>query len=239
MIFKTDKNSIVSAAARLIPLLAVAMAACSEEIQIPGGDTQGWNETDRSFGYLRRAGVSQSVSSLDIYDGQAVVEFQFGLSGNPRKAVDARLEIDPTCLDSYNEAQGTDYELFPEELLSIEDEGLLVVAPGKQPHPMAVTLRTDERIDPAVEYAVPLRASVQTEGVAMDEGADWHLLVVRNAGTRPDGAKESGIRTIVYVEVNDCSPLNAAQYTLKQSGKPIVDIVNIFAANIKRILKLS
>lgn len=232
MIFRIDKNAIVSAAARFMLLLAVAMVACSEEIQLPGGDTAGWNETDRSFGYLRRSDASQSVSSVNVYDGKAVVEFQFGLTGNPRKAVDASLELDPSLLESYNEEQGTDYELFPAELLSIEDDGQLVVAPGKRPHPMAVTLRTDERVDPAVEYAVPLRASVSTDGVAMDEGADWHLLVVRNGGARPDGAKESGIRTIVYVEVNDCSPLNAAQYTLKNSGKPIVDIVNIFAANI-------
>lgn len=144
MIFRIDKNAIVSAAARFMPLLAVAMVACSEEIQLPGGDTAGWNETDRSFGYLRRSDASQSVSSVDVYDGKAVVEFQFGLTGNPRKAVDAYLEVDPALLESYNEEQGTDYELFPAELLSIEDDGKLVVAPGKRPHPMAVTLRTDE-----------------------------------------------------------------------------------------------
>lgn len=232
MIFNSNMNSIVSAVARLMPLLAVAIVACSEEIQLPGGDTAGWNETDRSFGYLRRADASANVSTLDIYDGQAAVEFQFGLTGNPRKAVDVRLEVDPALLETYNKEQGTDYALFPELLLAIEEEGKLLVAPGKRPHPMALTLRTDESVDPAVEYAVPLRAVVETPGVEMDEGADWHLLVVRKAGTRPDAAKPSGVRTIVYVEVNDCSPLNAAQYTLKNSGKPIVDIVNIFAANI-------
>lgn len=230
--FNIDKKSIVSAFVHLLPLLAVAMVACSEDIELRGGDTSGWDETDSSFGYLRRSDSSDNISTLDIYDGEAVVEFQFGLTGNPRKAVDARLTVDPDLLRSYNEEQGTSYALFPEDLLSIEDDGALVVAPGKRPHPMALTLRTDERVDSGVEYAIPLRASVQTEGVAMESGADWHLLVVRNAGTRPDGSKESGIRTIIYVEVNDCSPLNAAQYTLKSSGKPIVDIVNIFAANI-------
>ena len=53
MIFNSNMNSIVSAVARLMPLLAVAIVACSEEIQLPGGDTAGWNETDRTFAYIR------------------------------------------------------------------------------------------------------------------------------------------------------------------------------------------
>ncbi|WP_329903912.1 glycosyl hydrolase family 18 protein [Porphyromonas pogonae] len=44
--------------------------------------------------------------------------------------------------------------------------------------------------------------------------------------------KGSAIKTICYVEVNDNNILNAGEFTMKKSGKPFVDIVQIFAANI-------
>lgn len=53
------------------------------------------------------------------------------------------------------------------------------------------------------------------------------------SGELPSTAKESGIVSIAYIEVNGFNPLNAGEWTLATSGKQFFDIVNIFAANIK------
>lgn len=44
--------------------------------------------------------------------------------------------------------------------------------------------------------------------------------------------KASGIKLFSFVEVNDTNPLNNLNFTLKNSGKPLVDIVVLFSANI-------
>lgn len=41
--------------------------------------------------------------------------------------------------------------------------------------------------------------------------------------------------TICYVECNSNNPLNTGEWTVRKSGKPLFDIVNLFAANIRYI----
>ncbi|WP_336664095.1 endo-beta-N-acetylglucosaminidase F1 [Elizabethkingia meningoseptica] len=58
-----------------------------------------------------------------------------------------------------------------------------------------------------------------------------------NAETAPRSAlvtadKASGIKLFSFMEVNDTNPLNNLNFTLKKSGKPLVDMVVLFSANI-------
>lgn len=48
----------------------------------------------------------------------------------------------------------------------------------------------------------------------------------------PSADKESGIKLFSFIEVNDTNPLNNLNFTLKKSGKPLVDVVVLFSANI-------
>lgn len=48
----------------------------------------------------------------------------------------------------------------------------------------------------------------------------------------PTADKASGIKLFSFIEVNDTNPLNNLNFTLKNSGKPLVDIVVLFSANI-------
>lgn len=47
-----------------------------------------------------------------------------------------------------------------------------------------------------------------------------------------DASKPSGIKLISCTEVNDTNPLTNLNFTLKESGKPLVDMVILFSANI-------
>lgn len=48
----------------------------------------------------------------------------------------------------------------------------------------------------------------------------------------PSADKDSGIKLFSFIEVNDTNPLNNLNFTLKKSGKPLVDIVVLFSANM-------
>ena len=51
-------------------------------------------------------------------------------------------------------------------------------------------------------------------------------------GDIPSTDKGNNIVTICYVECNKYNPLNAGEWTLRNSGKQLIDIVHLFAANI-------
>lgn len=46
------------------------------------------------------------------------------------------------------------------------------------------------------------------------------------------GTTKANIKLFSFTEVNDTNPLNNLNFTLKNSGKPLVDMVVLFSANI-------
>ena len=74
--------------------------------------------------------------------------------------------------------------------------------------------------------AMFMGACQQAEEPAMEPGQN------DAAVTRAYGDKTPKIT--IYVETNDVNPLNAGDYVLDSNGEPYADIVELFAANIRR-----
>ena len=74
--------------------------------------------------------------------------------------------------------------------------------------------------------AMFMGACQQAEEPAMEPGQNDAVV------TRAYGDKSPIIA--IYVETNDVNPLNAGDYVLDSNGEPYADIVELFAANIRR-----
>lgn len=219
--------------------LALAFAggavSCNDDIEVGKMDGDKLSAVDGIYCRIENCGGVRA-QSLEMRTEPLAPEFRIALSKDAEQAVDATLKIDETLLEAYNEANASTYKAFPAALVSIEEQGAVVIAPGdRQSHPVAVRLQPGESLIEGETYALALSVESATEGVTSQPDSKGCLLFVKALGERPSTDKGTGIVTICYVECNDNNPLNAGEWRLQRSGKPIIDVVNLFAANIRYI----
>lgn len=219
--------------AALAVVLAGGLASCNDDIEVGKADGSGLETVDEIFCRIENcSGVR--ARTVEMRTRTLTPEFRIVLSKAAPEAVDAALKVDESLLEAYNAANGTDFELFPSNAVSLEEQGAVVIAPGDlASHPLALTLRPDATLVPGETYVLPLSLESRTAGIKPSADSEQYLLFVKALGERPSTDKGTGIVTICYVECNSNNPLNAGEWRLRRSGKPIVDIVNLFAANIR------
>lgn len=215
--------------------LTSGLVACNDDISVGKADGNSLTTVDEVYCRIENCGGVRA-GSVEMRDEALTPEFRVTLSKAAPMAVDIRAKVDETLLDAYNADNDTAYEIYPPELVSLEDDGAVLIAPGDlKSHPVAVTLLPSESLEQGRTYVLPLNTEVLTEGVRLSADSKSYLLFVQVKGKLPSADKGTGIVTICYVECNSNNPLNAGEWTVRRSGKPLFDIVNLFAANIRYI----
>lgn len=211
---------------------ALLFGACADEIAVADSE-RNIDAVRTIYGMLRCPTSVRESSTIDIVDGTGSAELVFTLSKGASEGVDIVLKIDPSLLEEYNAAHGTRYLCYPEELVTLEEQGAILIAPGDvRSDPVAVAVREPADGAPLESYMLPVRAEAVTPGIRIQPDDAGYLFSLRSRSERPDADKGTGFVTICYIEVNSDNPLNTGEYTMTGSGKPFIDIVNIFAANI-------
>lgn len=223
-----------------IPAIASAMlvslsgiTSCSDKIDISGNmDSSALENSMAVYGYLKVPG-NPRMCVTELRDTPVTVPVQASLTN--RCGFIAGFRIEPTpdedLVAAYNLSHSTDFEILPETNFSIEDDGVVAIAPGDQDsYTLDLTVSPDGLV-PGQTYLLPVKLSGQDVQISGTDGIRYFLF--KAMGETPSTAKPSGIVSIVYVEVNGYNPLNAGEWTMASSGKQLFDIVNIFAANIK------
>lgn len=77
-------------------------------------------------------------------------------------------------------------------------------------------------------YLLPVRLKMKTDGIKLSTEEDHLIFVIKAMGNVPSTDKGNGIVIICYVECNKYNPLNAGEWTLRNSGKQLIDIVHLF-----------
>ncbi len=204
-------------------------ASCNENLVLTP-DEEHYDGTEQIVATVKNQ-QGDMRHTIEMRQEKIVAEFGVCFNQAATFAVDAELGVDPALLESYNKTHGTAYALYPEALITFEADGALLIAPHKKESlPVKVTLRRDVSLTEGVTYAVPIAVKQITPGI--DVKAEGYILLVKVMKPIPSTDKGTGVITICYVECNSNNPLNAGEWTLARSGKPIVDIVNLFAANI-------
>ena len=161
--------------------------------------------------------------------------------GNVSADCQVKFTYDPTALEEYNAANGSDYKIYPEELVTIGDnDGVATIPAGtSRSSEIAVNIVSNGEMDHETSYVIPLRASVISAGdYVLGDLDNTRLIFVKDRTAAPDATKLGpdglpGVRMVSIIESNDTNPLNHLSFTLGDTGIPFFDVVVLFSANIR------
>lgn len=226
------KNSFLAAA------VVLTAASCSEEVNY--GNVQAPEVNDAELLYVTDAdGNAAPTASIEFRDNMKVP--MFVNSTKPAStAHSVQFAYDATALDDFNASRATALEALPEQFISFENGGLASLAAGAtQSEAVNMVITSDGTLDHETTYAIPVRVTTTTGTMASTSSV--RIYVVRDLSSLPDchktvldadGNEVEGVKIFSCMEVNDTNPLNNLRYTLKNSGKYMVDALIIFSGNI-------
>ncbi len=208
------------------------LAACDEDITVGEIDESTYETSEDTFGYLINNEGKRSMATVEFRDAGSSILY-LGLSKDAKQNVSGKFRYNKAVLDAYNKAHETIYEAFPEELVTFAGDGAVALGTGESKSAgVAVSFVTKETLSRDVTYVIPVRAEVQAGGIQLSDEDSGYLLFVKDISKLPDCNKPTGIKIISCMEVNDTNPLNNLCFTLKNSEKPLVDMVILFSGNI-------
>lgn len=206
-----------------IILAGSLFTACTDDIELdPNGN---YDNIDGTYGALKNVTGARDQASITIFGSKTGTgQLYFELSEAATQDVSVQLKID-------EEANSTSYQVYPAAQVSFENNGVLTVAAGsKKSNPLNITITSNGGVGNI--YALPISAQVTIGGVAVSKNNQSYTYVIKPQNEIPDSDKGTGVKSVLYIEVNNENILNAGEYTMVSTGKPFFDVVNIFAANI-------
>lgn len=202
---------------------------CSEEITVGQTDESVYSEISNLNVFLRDQQSGLAENTIELGATKYETTLNVGLSKTPRKGVDLKIEYDAGYLQTYNTVHDSDLKLFPKELITLGNNGSIVVAPDeKTSFAISLTLQASEELEEGM-YLLPLNITTATENITVSENRCVYLVNKMNVQTCDKG--EDAVKNFLYVEVNAVNPLNALE-VVREDGKLFFDAVVIFAANI-------
>ncbi len=225
-------NKYMNRAATWIVMLAAAgafLTACGEDIVVGEADKSSYRESTELYGYLKNTMVNRATIGLEVRNQTTGHQIYLGLSKAVGSAQGVSVRVAPELVGDYNEANFTSYQAFPEENVTLEDDGAIVVEKWHtESLPLGITLSKDGLENGKYLLAISLGSLDGVMKVAPGDRALYYIVTVGDPV--PDNTKP--FKTLCYVEVNSGNILNVGSYTLKDSGKQLFDVAIIFAANV-------
>lgn len=208
------------------------LSSCNEEIVIDTKpDTTYLNTVHEVYGVLQSV-ENPVMKAVNVYKEPCELKVSVGLTRPVDKAVDAVLEVDESLSPAYNLEHGTDWRILPASAISLEENGSVLIAPGDvKSYEMEIRITPSDNLEKGT-YVLPIRLKMKTDGIKLSNKEDRLVYTIKVMGDIPSTDKGNNIVTICYVECNKYNPLNAGEWTLRNSGKQLIDIVHLFAANI-------
>ncbi len=212
---------------------AVFMCGCDDDaIQLKKDADEAKYRTDLS-GLLIDAQTNRQEKVLEMFEDNCSVTAVFHLNSVPAKGVDIKMEYDAAWLDSYNALHNTSFELFPENLVTLPSDGIVLSPDETVSKKLEIVLKADESIVEDKTYVLPLKAVSLTDGVIIPEKSQHLVYLVKDMRSRGYSYKGDGaVEMVEYMEVNDSNPLNLLQLKIKGTDKLLYDQLVIFSANI-------
>lgn len=210
--------------------------ACSDDLTIGQVDESKYETAGSVMGYINDSYGKRMFTNVEFRSAGNVSLY---LKTTAKLTAEATINVsyDETVLTEYNNKYGTSYEVFPKNKVTLENDGVIKMEAGTvQSSEMKVSYVSDGSLDSDKSYVIPLRMKVTSGNFKLGEEDQIRLVFVKDLSGIPDCNKyvdgKPGVKVFSCMEVNDTNPLNNLSFTLKSNGKPLVDCLIIFAANI-------
>lgn len=223
----------------LMATVAIAAVSCNDDDAYLGGVDAGRLEsTEGNVVYTTDHEGKRYATNLELHTTAT-----HKLTVNMPKAMSTDCNVAfsyaPEDVATYNIANGTDYLALPSNMVQFANNGVATIAAGETKGEVNYTLTSDGSLDPEKTYAVAVKVSAP--GATLASNNDYHMILVKDKSQQGNTAKtwvdangniQPGIKIFSVMEVNDTNPLNNLRYTLKNSGKYMVDALVMFSGNI-------
>lgn len=214
---------------------SLLFTSCEEELVVGTVNQGAYNNIGKIEASLKDKNSGLSDNIVELRTKAYLTAVNVNLTKAPMKGVDFTISYDADYLQEYNALHGTDFKLFPKELMSLDGaaEASLLMAPDEK-QSLAINLTIQPATDDLVEgetYVLPLKITSAEAGVSIPSNSHC-VYLVKNYHSESDCDKgENEVKNFLYFEVNDTNPLNALEF-VREDGKLFFDYVVLFAANI-------
>lgn len=213
------------------------LTACSDDISIGSIDENRFTTGDGSvMGYISDNNGKRMFSNVE-FRNEGNMYLQLNTTTKLGSEAVVNVSYDETVLAEYNNTYGSAYEAFPQEKVTFTDGGAIKLDKGSmQSAAMKVSYTSNGSLSPDKSYVIPLRVKVTSGDFKLAKADQTRMIFVKDLTVIPDCTKyidgTPGVKVFSCIEVNDTNPLNNLSFTLAGSGKPLVDALIIFSANI-------
>mgnify|MGYP000363999083 CR=1 FL=1 len=210
-------------------MAASMFASCADDIEMNKVDENKYASAEKTLVFLTDKYGYSNVDSL-TFNENGSTDFYVNVTKPAASEQGYTISYDLAALERYNKANGTSFQALPENLVTIG--GQAVVAAGKsQSDPVSIGFSTADELEKNGAYAIPLTVKANGSAEASADKGDF-IYVVRDITKMPNCHKGTGQIVISCQETNDANPLHNLCYTLKESGKYVIDQVILFSGNI-------
>lgn len=208
------------------------LTACEDDLTAPQLNESNFTTSNEQLGYVGDESGKRTFTNVE-FRTEGSTTFYLNASHTANSESTVQLIYDPTVLDAYNSLYETAYEKFPETSVVFENDGVIKLNTNeKKSHGIKVSYTSDGTLSSEKSHIIPLRIKVTSGNLKINEADQTKLIFVKDMTGIPDCHKASGIKVFSCMEVNDTNPLNNLSFTLKSNGKPLVDALIMFSANI-------
>ncbi|MBB4045906.1 hypothetical protein GGR06_003731 [Bacteroides reticulotermitis] len=210
--------------------------ACSDDVSVGQLDENQYTISDGVMGYISDNSGKRMFSNTE-FRSEGSLPFHLKTTAKLTTEASVVATYDETALTEYNTKNGTEYEAFPKSEVTLENEGVIKLAAGSVvSSDMNVSFTSDGSLSPTKSYVIPLRMKVASGNFELPEIDQTRLIFVKDLTGIPDCTKyvdgKPSVKVFSCMEINDTNPLNNLSFTLKSNGKPLVDALILFSANI-------
>lgn len=175
------------------------------------------------------AGVAVTLNNkaegdfFQLTSGAATGSISVSIAEAVTEDIVVSVALDPEYAREYSFIQGDSYTAIPAEAVTFAATELTIAAGQTESEAVEVTI-DGAALGFGEGYLVPILATVKSGAASFAMDAKRVNYTVMKANPRTT-------KQVVYLEVNDCNPLNILEYNLAD-GTPFFDAVILFAANI-------
>lgn len=226
----------------------MTLAGCSNDDIIVDPETSGiFDVADIPVALTVNENNKAKNQFIEFRD-EASTELFLTTAKEVKAEVESQFYYNIDILTKYNFEKGTKYVAFPEDLVTLSNDGVVKFdVDSKKSTALSIVVKSSEALKADITYVLPVSAKLVSEDnfdentLKVGKSADYFIFI-RDLSSIPDATKPPyvdadgnvtpAVKVISCMEVNDTNPLNNLCFTLKNSGKPLIDIVILFSGNI-------